>query len=210
MTKLLISALALASSVLFTSLTADPALADRRVALVIGNAQYKNTSLSLPNPKNDADDVAATLRTLGFEVVLATNADKRALDQAMQQFARQVTRSEEHTSELQSQSNLVCRLLLEKKNPAAPVLPRARPGAHHHPAAVDHPGGGGGADLGVHLPAQLRSAQRYPEPDRRDDRARGVACEPGPGHARGDRHQHLARSEEHTSELQSQSNLVCR
>src|SRR2546430_8131513 len=30
--------------------------------------------------------------------------------------ARIVTRSEEHTSELQSQSNLVCRLLLEKKN----------------------------------------------------------------------------------------------
>src|SRR2546430_3871408 len=28
----------------------------------------------------------------------------------------QVVRSEEHTSELQSQSNLVCRLLLEKKN----------------------------------------------------------------------------------------------
>src|SRR5688572_32656077 len=28
------------------------------------------------------------------------------------------TRSEEHTSELQSQSNLVCRLLLEKKNSA--------------------------------------------------------------------------------------------
>src|SRR2546430_12595700 len=28
---------------------------------------------------------------------------------------RQVHRSEEHTSELQSQSNLVCRLLLEKK-----------------------------------------------------------------------------------------------
>src|SRR5256886_5614520 len=29
-------------------------------------------------------------------------------------------RSEEHTSELQSQSNLVCRLLLEKKNNASP------------------------------------------------------------------------------------------
>src|SRR5688572_32276928 len=29
--------------------------------------------------------------------------------------ARQIQRSEEHTSELQSQSNLVCRLLLEKK-----------------------------------------------------------------------------------------------
>src|SRR2546430_15516098 len=30
-------------------------------------------------------------------------------------FDRYQTRSEEHTSELQSQSNLVCRLLLEKK-----------------------------------------------------------------------------------------------
>src|SRR2546430_7699554 len=39
------------------------------------------------------------------------------------------TRSEEHTSELQSQSNLVCRLLLEKKKPhrsgAAHVCPRS-------------------------------------------------------------------------------------
>src|SRR2546427_2670661 len=34
------------------------------------------------------------------------------LDEHMQ---RQFARSEEHTSELQSQSNLVCRLLLEKK-----------------------------------------------------------------------------------------------
>src|SRR2546430_13294158 len=49
-----------------------------------------------------------------------------------------VVRSEEHTSELQSQSNLVCRLLLEKKknheHPAKPQLshqlsvpPRHRP-----------------------------------------------------------------------------------
>src|SRR2546430_11146339 len=36
---------------------------------------------------------------------------------------RDSTRSEEHTSELQSQSNLVCRLLLEKKkNITAPLL----------------------------------------------------------------------------------------
>src|SRR2546430_17688800 len=32
-------------------------------------------------------------------------------------------RSEEHTSELQSQSNLVCRLLLEKKKKTAPRPP---------------------------------------------------------------------------------------
>src|SRR2546427_4939644 len=33
---------------------------------------------------------------------------------------RATQRSEEHTSELQSQSNLVCRLLLEKKNKGGP------------------------------------------------------------------------------------------
>src|SRR2546430_6466896 len=35
---------------------------------------------------------------------------------------RSRTRSEEHTSELQSQSNLVCRLLLEKKKDSAQVM----------------------------------------------------------------------------------------
>src|SRR2546430_4452569 len=37
-----------------------------------------------------------------------------------------VLRSEEHTSELQSQSNLVCRLLLEKKNQATSMHELAR------------------------------------------------------------------------------------
>src|SRR5207249_10378023 len=36
--------------------------------------------------------------------------------------ASPVLRSEEHTSELQSRFDLVCRLLLEKKNPPAPRL----------------------------------------------------------------------------------------
>src|SRR2546427_4599908 len=39
----------------------------------------------------------------------------RAAFQPPMPVARVHTRSEEHTSELQSQSNLVCRLLLEKK-----------------------------------------------------------------------------------------------
>src|SRR5256886_8648845 len=38
-----------------------------------------------------------------------------ALRQAEANALRDAARSEEHTSELQSQSNLVCRLLLEKK-----------------------------------------------------------------------------------------------
>src|SRR2546427_3495280 len=38
-------------------------------------------------------------------------------------FGSIVARSEEHTSELQSQSNLVCRLLLEKKKKTIPFTP---------------------------------------------------------------------------------------
>src|SRR2546427_7098809 len=53
------------------------------------------------------------------------------------------TRSEEHTSELQSQSNLVCRLLLEKKkkidHTEAPVLRTQLP----HTLRRKHPPNGG-------------------------------------------------------------------
>src|SRR2546430_2909060 len=43
--------------------------------------------------------------------------EKEAM-KAMEALGRRMKRSEEHTSELQSQSNLVCRLLLEKKKKA--------------------------------------------------------------------------------------------
>src|SRR2546430_6241776 len=42
------------------------------------------------------------------------------------------SRSEEHTSELQSQSNLVCRLLLEKKKKKATPLHTAHSCTLHH------------------------------------------------------------------------------
>src|SRR2546430_9775594 len=45
------------------------------------------------------------------------------------------TRSEEHTSELQSQSNLVCRLLLEKKKQR--IHTRSRDRALHHTTYSD-------------------------------------------------------------------------
>src|SRR2546430_9188086 len=51
-----------------------------------------------------------------------------------------IRRSEEHTSELQSQSNLVCRLLLEKKNRVVCAWDDLR--ALHHaplPDPVAHP-----------------------------------------------------------------------
>src|SRR5260221_3702969 len=48
--------------------------------------------------------------------------------------ARHHDRSEEHTSELQSHSDLVCRLLLEKKKRDEEYLPRAA-GGHHRRGA---------------------------------------------------------------------------
>src|SRR2546430_8474329 len=50
-------------------------------------------------------------------------------DEAREVLTR--TRSEEHTSELQSQSNLVCRLLLEKKTPCRRAILRDLPCIYH-------------------------------------------------------------------------------
>jgi uncharacterized caspase-like protein len=79
---------------ILVALAAVPARADRRVALVVGNAQYATPSLFLANPKNDADDVAAVLRTLGFDVILKADSNKRDLELAMTQFARLSTNAD--------------------------------------------------------------------------------------------------------------------
>jgi hypothetical protein len=86
--RLLRSAFFVTVCVLF--LTADQARAapERRVALVIGNSEYKDRSLVLANPKNDASDVAEVLRSLGFEVQLQLNTGKRELDAVFEKFAR--------------------------------------------------------------------------------------------------------------------------
>ncbi len=63
------------------------AFADRRVALVIGESQYRNTP-PLTNPTNDAADVAQALAAIGFQVTLKVDASKREMDQALAQFAR--------------------------------------------------------------------------------------------------------------------------
>src|SRR2546427_1340356 len=53
--------------------------------------------------------------TLSSATALSRSAVAAAAPDAKRTSAEAVGRSEEHTSELQSQSNLVCRLLLEKK-----------------------------------------------------------------------------------------------
>src|SRR5437762_10734071 len=69
------------------------------------------------------------VKTLGnTEPVLAI--DKFLLDHQDHWFVREVLRSEEHTSELQSPMYLVCRLLLEKKNTRYEVLHKVWPADH--------------------------------------------------------------------------------
>ncbi len=63
---------------------AAPAHAERRVALVIGNGAYKAGPLK--NPVNDARDMAASLKGLGFEVILRENAGLAQMEQAVDQF----------------------------------------------------------------------------------------------------------------------------
>ena len=49
-------------------LICQPAFAEKRVALVLGNSAYQNVA-RLPNPINDGATVAATLKDAGFDVV---------------------------------------------------------------------------------------------------------------------------------------------
>src|SRR5215468_5955460 len=65
-----------------------PLQSERRVALVIGNANYKPSGISLSNPRNDAQDIAAVLAAIGFEVVTAIDTSKRDMDFVLQRFAR--------------------------------------------------------------------------------------------------------------------------
>jgi hypothetical protein len=59
-----------------------------RLALVIGNADYQ--SAPLRNPENDANDMAKTLKRLGFEVILALNADQRTMINAVREFEQRL------------------------------------------------------------------------------------------------------------------------
>jgi formylglycine-generating enzyme required for sulfatase activity len=58
---------------------------EKRVALLIGNSQYEQQG-RLKNPKNDATDMAAKLRNLGFDTQLVTDANRQNLVSAVRTF----------------------------------------------------------------------------------------------------------------------------
>jgi hypothetical protein len=77
---------------LLSLLLTAPAVAEKRIALVVGNSAYQNVS-QLDNPRNDAALMAETLRGLGFTLIggrAQLDLDKAAMDGAVQNFGRQV------------------------------------------------------------------------------------------------------------------------
>ncbi len=69
--------------------SAGMAQAEKRVALVIGNANYKLIS-PLGNPRNDAELMASTLKKVGFEVVEATDVNRRQMWRAVKKFGKEL------------------------------------------------------------------------------------------------------------------------
>lgn len=62
------------------------AATEMRTALVLGNGAYQQGAL--PNPVNDARDMAKALRGAGFKVLLGTNLDHRKMKRKLREFAR--------------------------------------------------------------------------------------------------------------------------
>jgi uncharacterized caspase-like protein len=71
----------------------QPAAAQKRVALIVGNSAYTHAG-PLANPANDAADMAAALKEVGIEVLLGLDLDKRAFDLKVREFARALTRAD--------------------------------------------------------------------------------------------------------------------
>jgi hypothetical protein len=76
----------LAWTIAALALGCDRTLANDRVALVIGNGAYMGAQ-PLPNPKNDATDVAEALRKLGFQTIVGFDLDKAGMDRIVAEFA---------------------------------------------------------------------------------------------------------------------------
>lgn len=72
---------------------AFPALAESRVALVIGNGGYRAIG-GLENPPNDAHDVGAALKALGFDVEIVVDADLAAMGSAVEAFSKKAEKAD--------------------------------------------------------------------------------------------------------------------
>jgi hypothetical protein len=72
----------------------NPAASGRRVALVIGNSDYRYSTV-LRNPRQDATSIADSLRRVGFQsVTLANNLNREQLIAALRAFAAEADKAD--------------------------------------------------------------------------------------------------------------------
>ncbi|PWT85862.1 MAG: hypothetical protein C5B56_13360 [Proteobacteria bacterium] len=64
-----------------------PTTKETRIALVIGNGRYENMA-KLPNPPNDAADLAAVLKSLGFAVTLGLDLKRGQMEDTLIAFTK--------------------------------------------------------------------------------------------------------------------------
>src|SRR3954454_637904 len=76
---------ALSAATLLVS--ANAAMADKRVAFVVGNGAYKNVA-ALPNPAVDAKSMAKLLRSVGFDVVEGSNLTRDRMTEKLLDFGK--------------------------------------------------------------------------------------------------------------------------
>ena len=81
--RFLIAALSVAGILVSSS----AALADKRVAFVVGNGAYRNVA-ALPNPAVDARSIARVLRNVGFEVVEGANLSRDRMTEKLLEFGK--------------------------------------------------------------------------------------------------------------------------
>ena len=87
LTRHLVAVAALAAVTFAYALWSSPALADKRVALVIGNSNYQNVP-RLPNPLADASAIAQMFKDAGFEFVdLQIDVGDLEFKRALRRFA---------------------------------------------------------------------------------------------------------------------------
>ncbi len=87
-------ALRILSLLLLLELATTSALAEKRVALVIGNSNYKAADAILANPANDARSVAEALERVGFEVVTAFDLTAPETGRQVSAFAKKLSGSD--------------------------------------------------------------------------------------------------------------------
>ena len=83
--RLICTSALLGVAVALLTVVASPALAEKRVALVVGNNDYRNVP-KLQKAVNDARAMGDTLRKLGFEVMVAENQTRQGFAESLLAF----------------------------------------------------------------------------------------------------------------------------